>query len=48
MRNEGRRTLGNRMTEMEGRYTLIEGVDVGLSENLALEKFPGIHRNDSS
>ena len=34
--------------ESKERYILIEGAIMGLVRNLALEKFPGIHKDDPS
>ena len=34
--------------ESKERDVLIEGVIMGLARNLALEKFPGIHKDDPS
>ena len=49
----GRRMRGNRMIkikteENKKRNILIEGAIMGLTRNLALEKFPGIHKDDPS
>ena len=33
-------------TESKERDILIEGAIIGLARNLALEKFPGIHKDD--
>ena len=41
---EGARTE----TERKGRGMLIEGAIIGLARNLALEKSPGIHKDDPS
>ena len=52
-KGEKRRTRENGMVKMgkdrngeQERDILIEGVIMGLARNLALEKFPGIHKDD--
>ena len=37
-----------REMESKERVILIEGAIMGLARNLTLEKFPGIHKDDSS
>ena len=60
MRVEGREEGEENLRELDGRNAgrterkskvrdiLIEGAIMGLARNLAVEKFPGIHKDDPS
>ena len=46
MRELDSRDRENTNMESKERDILIDGVIMGLARNLALEKFPGIHKDD--
>ena len=48
LREWDRQDVGRTEMESKERDILIEGTIIGLARNLALEKFPGIHKDDPS
>ena len=46
MRERDAQEIGGKVRERKERDILIEGVIKGIARNIALGKFPGIHKDD--